>query len=361
MTISEQLQSNFPGTISKEGEIFKAIVTDGKGGGAIDVILRDSKKYADEYINTPNIYEQTGDMLTKTISFFSYLERFANETEKAVKQRFAALFVRNHDKIWGTPYDVKNLFEQYFPTGTIYLVENTNYYREGNIDNENLLSDGDLEEQLVWTLTNCNYSQLARFSKSWGVELDNVNANLSQSVTINPEKKSYFLHFFMQGNLGVKISTQDGRFWNNTTKEWVLTDYINDFNSSEWDNKTLFFITDENITDITVEFVGSTSGVGYVDYIRLFQKKAYPSFTIIAHFFGDAAKGALGLAPGTNDDEPATQTKYKNYGYYDQAHITGIKTGFSQEIYEDLLKYVKAVGVKAYIEVVNKEQISGEE
>ena len=61
------------------------------------------------------------------------------------------------------------------------------------------------------------------------------------------------------------------------------------------------------------------------------------------------------------DDEPATQTKYKNYGYYDQAHITGIKTGFSQDIYEDLLNYVKADGVKAYIEIINKDEaIEGE-
>lgn len=356
MTISEQLQSNFPGTISKDAEVFKALVTDGKGGGAIDMALRTAKEYADYYINTPDIYEQDGEMLIKSITFFSYLERFANETDKAVKQRFEALFVRNHDKVWGTPYDVKNLFEQYFPTGTIYLVENTNYYREGNINNENLLKDGDLEEQTFWNLSSCEYSQEARFSKSWGVALDNVNSSLSQTVTINPEKKSYFLHFFMQGNLGVKISTQDGRFWNNTTKEWVSTDFTNDFNSTEWNNKSFFFITDENITDITIEFVGSTSGVGYVDYIRFFLKKTYPSFTIIAHFYGDAVQGALGLAPGTDDDAPATQVKYKNYGYYNQTHLTGVKTGFSQEIYEDLLKYVKAVGVKAFIEIVNKEQ-----
>lgn len=357
MTISEELQTNFPGTISKDGEIFKALVTDGKGKGAMNLILEDSKKYSDYYTGTPNIYEQSGDMLSKSLKFFSYLERFENETESAVKQRFAALFIRKHDSVWGTPFDIKNVFRQYFPSGNIFLVENTNYFKDGEIDNQNLLKDGDLEEQLYWELTNCEYTQDARFSKSYGVELLE-NSSLSQTVTINPNK-SFFLHFFMEGTLGVKIITNDNRYWDDTNKTWTTSETVKYFNSEEWENKNFYFITDENITSITVEFVGTTQG--YIDYIRLFEKQNYPSFTIIAQFFGDGVKGALALADGTNDDEPDTQTKYKNYGYYDQAHITGIKTGFSQDIYEDLLNYVKAVGVKAYIEIINKEEaIEGE-
>lgn len=357
MTISEELQTNFPGTISTEGELFKALVTNGDGKGAMDMILRDAKSYSDYYIGTPSIYEQSGEMLTKSLSFFSYLERFENETENAVKQRFAALFIRKHDSVWGTPYDVKNVFKQYFPTGNIFLVENTNFYKDGESGNQNLLKDGDLEEHLDWILTNCDYTQDARFSRSYGVELVE-SSSLKQTVTITPSK-AYFLHFFIEGSLGVKIITNDNRYWNNTNKEWVSSEFVNNFNSENWDNKNFYFIADENITSITVEFVGTTQA--YIDYIRLFEKQKNPSFTIIAQFYGDAVKGALALANGTNDDEPATQTKYKNYGYYDQAHITGIKTGFSQDIYEDLLNYVKAVGVKAYIEIINKDEaIEGE-
>ena len=102
MDLLEQLRGNFPKTIDKSKPLFSSIVANDRHNAAIQKQLEDLFKYMKEWISTPDVYEQTGVMLDKSIKFFSFLERYADETEKALKNRFAAIFIRNHDTRWGT-------------------------------------------------------------------------------------------------------------------------------------------------------------------------------------------------------------------------------------------------------------------
>lgn len=117
------------------------------------------------------------------------------------------------------------------------------------------------------------------------------------------------------------------------------------------------FFGDKDINSVTIEIDGVDNG--YADYFRLFIKYKHPSFCIIAQFEGNADEDALALGTGSEDEE-IVEPRYSNFGYYDGAFLTGVASGFAQDLYEDLINYVKAQGVKAYIEIINKDYIEEE-
>lgn len=347
MTISDQLLAAFPKNINKAGEVFSTIVANGKDG-AIETVLGDAKSYINEYVSTPDVYKQTDKQLEKTVNYFSFLERFDNESEKSLKQRFGAIFRRSDDTVWGNPHNVRNVFREYFPSATIYLQEGTSDITES------ILEDGDFEENLGWDCSDgADITDSDSFSKTFCLRLPD-GGKASQQVYLDREK-TYSLHFFLKNKTGVSIKDQDGRYWNE--KGWQTEEHIITFacrNKEEWENKHLFFITDGTAKDVTLAFHG-VENEAYIDYVHLYEKKNYHSFTVIAHFVSGATSGDLALAPGANDDEPIEQDKYDEYGYYSGAYMTGVKTGYALDLYRDLLEYVKSSGVKAYLNVCNQD------
>lgn len=358
MRIIDQLKNNFPTCIKKDGEVFSALMNSIAGR------LDEADQYSKEWVNTPGIYEQTGQQLSITGKFFSFLERYKDESDKAYKQRIKSIFYRNGNTVWGNPYDVKSMFEQYFPHAHIFVVENVGQLSDDESKNENLILDGDFQAEDVWELTDCTYSENARFSKAKGVLLAN-GSNCKQEVEIE-KNKIYFLHFFLKGKCKVQIKDNDGRYWNNTTyydsenEEWINGFWQNEsfeisYMQNDWNDCNLKIITDnsETLESIEIKIIGTENG-SFLDYVRLFEYKNYPTFTVIAHYEGDSVEqDAAALAPGTND---VISDPLENYSYIEYAFLTGVNNaGYSQDIYEDLLKYVKATGVKAYIDIVQKD------
>ena len=307
MNLLEQLRGNFPKTIDKSKPVFSSLIANNNGTAAIQKQLNDLFAYMKEWTSTPNVYEQTGIMLEKTIKFFSFLERYADETEQSLKNRFGAIFIRNHNTRWGTAFDIKSVFRQYFPHATIYLVENTNKIDDSTPGLANLFLDGDITTDTPsdWTLVNCTAEEEARFSKKYGILLNQAGATLSQSVNVNASS-IYFIHFFLKGKVHVQIKNNNNKYWDYLTKTWNNSPVNNDFNSTEdWNNQSLYFKTDANTTSVTVSFIYINTKT-YLDYFRLFAKQLYGSFTVIAHFEGNTAVNAFGLAAG--EDDPNTQT-----------------------------------------------------
>lgn len=464
MNLLEQLRGNFPKTIDKSKPVFSWMVANDNKTGRIQYELDYLMSYMKEWISTPDVYEQTGVMLEKTISFFSFLERFADESEQSLKNRFGAIFVRNHDTRWGTAYDVKSVFKQYFPHATIYVVENTNKIDDSSPTLANLFTDGDIntDTPTAWTLTNCSACSFARFSKAYGIEMNLANAALTEANAISVSAETpYFLHFFMKGECDVVIEDNNGKFYDYENKTWEDSEVKNYFSTAkkdsngnvlsyDWKNCSMYFITNASAETVTITFKmkGSgqkvhadvnftlanaaaedviipsgtrvsnsdeslvfvttedariaknqttsnlvnaeaenfglsyitaentitkdlddlsvtvdnpqrSSGGTYLDYFRLFQKQPYGSFTVIAHFDGNSSVGVFGLAPGEDDPDPLPQPKYSRYGYYDKSFLSGVPIGFATDIYEDLLDYLRAQGVRAYLEIVVRDY-SGE-
>ena len=357
MDLLNLMRASFPKSIDTSKPVFSALIANENSDAALQKQLLDLFAYMEEWTSTPDIYEQSGDLLIKTVTFFSYLEMFADETEKSLKNRFKAIFVRNHDKKWGTPTDIKNVFKQYFPHATVYLVENTNKI-DATAGLGNLFLDGDINSYSPegWSLTNCSVTSDARFSGKYGVTLSAANSDLSQSVNVS-SASPYFLHFFLYGNVNVQIKDNNNKYWDFTSKTWKDAPINNYFETTDWNNETLYFITTGTASSVTVSFLygGAES---YIDYFRLFAKQPYGSFTVLVHFEGNTAVGAFGLAAGDSDPNIETtsptppQPRYSNYGYYNQAYLSGLAAGFAKDIYEDLLDYLRPQGVKGYLDIL---------
>ena len=351
MTLKDQLRSNFPKTINKTAPIFAALVVNDSGTAAFEYELNFLKSFMQEWVSSYNVYEQSGAMLERTIDFFSFFERFTNETDESLKKRFSSVFVRNHDLVWGTPFDVKDVMRQYFPSANVFLVENTN-----DTESENLMLNGDFTDSSDnWTLSGGSaLSPDARFSKSYGLSLETSGTAVQSFTVSNLTDTTYFLHFFMKGKLKIRIKNNENKYWNNLTKTWSSTSSYTEFTSEDWDNKSLYFILNSDITEFDVEISGNGEQISYIDYIRLFEKKSYPSFTIIVQFTGDSSQDALKLAPGTSDPD-AEISDYSKYNYFDQSFIVGSETSYSADIYMDILNIIRTQGVKAYLEVITRD------
>ena len=75
MDLLEQLRGNFPKTIDKSNPVFSSLIANDEHNAAIQEQLEDLFNYMKEWISTPNVYNQTGVMLDKTVSFFSFINK----------------------------------------------------------------------------------------------------------------------------------------------------------------------------------------------------------------------------------------------------------------------------------------------
>jgi len=138
-----------------------------------------------------------------------------------------------------------------------------------------------------------------------------------QAVNVSPNE-TYFLHFFLQGKIAVRIRDNNGRYWNpdaGEMGEWTQAEKLITFAAEKWDAKSIYFLTDGSVSRVNICFVGLRSECAYLDYIRLFLKENYSTFTLLAIFGGIYTEDTLGMAPGT--DDPIVRRVYGNaFGHY---------------------------------------------
>lgn len=356
MTIGELLVKEMPGSVNKEGKIFSSMIANARQTGAVEKEMKLWEQFAKYYVNTSNIYKQDGELLDKTVEFFSYLKRFFNETDKGLIKRFKSILYRNGNITWGTPFDIKSIFDSYF-TGKVYLLECVNSLEE------NLIENGDFDDDTDgWELSGSSEMIAdARFSKSYGISLGS-NGTIKQSVTLDAGYV-YFIHWFITGKCAAIIHNKtDNTYWNYTNKTWNNGLVENLFQAENWNNQELYFnLKDfEGEKEIEITFKGIGSGINYIDFILLFKKEPINSFMVIVQNEGDVVEGALALAEGTIDNPaenipPNVEVKAENWGYYNNTYLTGPVSGYSVDIYNELLDYVRSVGYKAYLKFVTKD------
>ncbi len=180
-----------------------------------------------------------------------------------------------------------------------------------------MLTDGNFERQNGWTLEDASYEREARFEETTGV-LFNASGSCSQSVSVSSDTV-YFLHFFLKGDIRVQIIDNNGRYWSTTGGDdgdgaWASVETSMSYSSTDWDNKSLFFITDESISSVTIKFLYASGSFAFLDYVRLNEKTGASTFSLIAVFEGVYSDETAALAPGTNDDIVAQD--YSTMGYY---------------------------------------------
>lgn len=345
-SIRDQLRSNFPLIIGRTEPVFQALIANENGTGTIERVLTELSEYMAEWKDSNNVYEQSDTLLEKSTALFTYLEPFTNESEDAFKKRVRALFVRGETSKWGTPYNILATFKEYFSLANVFLVENVDE------EDNNLLENGEFDdiESDPWTLAGCSYSADARFSKSTGV-LFSANGTCSQELDIDADE-NYYLHFFHVGDISVKVTGNTGRYWNGS--EWQDEETQTLLTQTEWNDSQFFIHTDSDITGITITLIGAEGSL--LDFARLFKYVNYPTFRIIVQNEGSTGKNSLALAPGSADPTEKIGD-YTLPGYFEQDYMTGVASGFATDIYNDLLDYLKAEGVKAYLQTVTKDVV----
>ena len=339
MTVKEQLRSNFPSIIDKTMPVFTSLVASDDGSAVIEKHLNDIISYMAEWRNIKSIYETRGTALEYMADFFTYLERFLDEKEKSYLDRIRAIFVRGHDKVWGTPFNVIHTFKAYFGIDTVFLVENT------RDKSENLITNYDFDDLNDWTNSDVTLSYDACFLKQYGV-LFGEGGYISQDVAVTKDS-GYWLHCFYKGSVTMEVTGGHSFRWNVNSEQYESVAAKVTETSDEWKDISLFFVADGS--SVTIKISGEEDSC--CDYPRLFLKNGSPSFTVVVQFVGDSAKNALALAPGQADP---TTINYDIAGYYDQDYLTGANSGYALDLYMELLGYVKAVGVTAFLEIVNK-------
>lgn len=344
MTIKEQLRSNFPSIINKTKPVFTSLVASDDGSAVIEKHLNDIISYMASWKNIKDVYKTTGTALEYIADFFTYLERFLDEPEQSYLDRIRAIFVRANDQVWGTPFNIVHTFEQYFGIDTVYLVENTN----AKIDN--MITNYDFDDWTDWTHSDVSLEKEAAFIKTNGV-LFSSGGSISTDVTLE-ENKGYWLHVFYKGTITIEVSNAHCLEWSVENEQYESATSEKTETSEEWKDISMFFIADDVSATITISGTEDTC----CDYPRLFLKQGSPSFTVMVQFTGESAKNALALAPGQADPVSSPLSiDYDLAGYYDQAFLTGANSGYALDLYEELLSYTKAVGVTAYLEIVNKD------
>lgn len=332
-SIGDFIKSVFTSMINKSGVIFKSLLTDGEGGGTIEKIYTELEETRKEWTENKRIYDQTGEQLQKTMSLFSVLSQIQGESESTLLKRFELLFYRNGDKIWGDKWNILNTFKTFFNNDNIYLVNNSEGFEH------NLLDDGNFERQNAWQLEDCSYEREARFEETTGV-LFNASGLCRQSVNVEKDT-TYFLHFFLKGNIRVQIKDNNNRYWNPNGDEfgsWSVYEHSIVFNSLDWDNKSLYFITDVSVSSVQVIFLYDPGYYAFLDFVRLNEKTGSSMFSLVAVFEGVYSDETANLAPGTNDDiiafdfdtmsyhspggEDGEEKDYDSMSYLDDSHIT---------------------------------------
>ena len=349
MNVGEQLKNNFPLSISRNGSVFSSLVANENHNAVIESELNALLDYMTEWKNTKDLYSSSDKIMTYITDFFSYLSQFTDESEESFLNRVKAIFYRGGDSHWGSIYNILRTFHSYFGTDTIYIAENTDE------KSENLITDSDFDESGLenWTFENAELSKEARFIKSNGVVLKGETSNITQTIEVE-EGKTYCLHVFHKGNVTLYVKAGSGRKWDSETEQYIYTDPEKTFEGTEWKDSFIWFIAEYNT--VTVKIFGAGTGETWIDYPRLFLKKKQPSFTLYVQFTGDSSKNALALAEGK--DDPLETINYDNAGYYDKSYLTGANSGYAIDLYQELLDYVKSIGVAAYMEIVNRDKDS---
>jgi len=346
-TVGDFIRSVFPSLVNKDGEIFKALFAGPEETGAVEKIFNDLETARNAWCNNSDVYGQSGEMLEKTVSFFSVLKRMFMESDGSFKKRNELLFYRNGDTVWGNRRNLLNIFKAYFETEFVYIANNTDE------PGKNILLDGDFEAGNAWTLENCSYDRGARFCGATGVLFDSNSRGSCRQDAAVETGAAYFLHFFLNGVIDIEIMDNHGRYWNPETGEfgeWQAEPRLNRFSAAGWDAKNIFFLTDGTAESVTVNFAGSGGGAACLDYARLFKKENYSSFTLIARLDGRYTEDTMAMAPGTGD--PVSNVDYGAMSYIGQSHLFGTEGAKAESVYGELLEIVRPEGIASYIEIL---------
>jgi len=345
--------------INRQDPVIKAILSNENGEGAIANEIEALVKFINYYARNGDVKNHHGKSLEMIVKLFTKLRRHIGESDEVFIRRFLALTSRKGDTVWGNALNMKHVIETYFIGITCYVAENTN--------KDNILYDGDFEEDNDWVLGGAaTFNYEARFSGSRGLFFNKTAGESCMKIVEGPfPAGNYTFHFMLFGKCGVIIQSDDGGYWNAnaqlfngaTVLKWEKYEVINIFDNSDgWGNAHCFLVMPEGVTALTIKFVSIEGENAFIDYVRLFTKPLNSSYTLIAQYSGYAiTENTLHL--GIGGEEPIEGLDYMRESYFDTVFIIGHSAISQTRTVLSILNAVRPRGIEAFIEFVGKKEI----
>lgn len=349
--IGKRLREHFSPKFNKSGEIFGALVANENGTGAIEQMFKYGDTVMETYAKSGNVYELDSALLDQAMKVLSYFERFYNESDESFVKRNKSIFIRNYDETFGTVWNLKHVFEYYFPGARIFSIDNIGLWTNNLLVNSSFESN-EPEEINMWELGNAVISSLGAFAGEKGVVFQN-NGVIKQSVQV--ENGYYFVTVAIKGKGDIEVIGENG----NAKKLFKIGEKIVDgvgskrrVSTNDWDFVQLFFHCDETET-ISVNVYGDMDTK--LDLVTLDKKENYPRFVVYVWFDG-VSIGDKTLHLSTEGEDPIEGIDYDKESYYNNAFFVGSSgKSFAEDIYNDILNMVKAAGTKGELMLLTME------
>jgi len=364
--IIESLNEKMPSFVNKEDEFYMALFGDPDrdplatisgssdfNSGAIANELEYLRAYVELVTKTDDVKNQAGKILDKTIEFFSGIGRYYNEEDANYRNRFLALVSRNNDMVFGTKWNMIDVFKYFFPNSGIFVIENA--------AESSILVNGDFEDDLAgeWNFGGgaIRVSEES-LSKKYSLRFTAAGDSAWQDVTC--AAGTYFVNLFARGAAasaaayGIKVQRlSDNYFWNEATGTWAAAEVVNARGvGTAFAEDSLFFVLPA-AGSVRITFAAMAASTVYLDKLEVGLKNAYPVFKMLIISSGQSG-AFMNFFPGEVD--PVTGAVYTNASFLDQSFIGGARSGFSSQIYENMLQMIKPSGTKALFEFVERDR-----
>lgn len=372
MSVGERMVASLPERLNKNDEILEALFCNDTGTSAFEKMFNYGQDILNEFANTSNFYDFTDTELDFVTNIFCAFPRNYAEEDSALKSRVKAVFNRLGDTTWGTLWNIKHVFEQYFIGANVFILENCAEFDKSDLNvnsNVNLIKNPFFKDDLdYWTGT----GELSKTEAFCGLESCKLACNQSIKQTVNLPNTSefaneqyYFIHFVSIGKTTLKVKKN-----NEYTNLWFVGDDVdsvnitsittrNEYKQDDWKQTTAFFKACGN-DDIEIEFSNTENdgSIAYVDLIQLYKKQPFAQFCVIARFPSESyTENTLHLAQGSVDN-PITEEEteiYKAESYHEHSFVSGASAGTANDIFGEILTLVKPCGIRAFAKVVIKE------
>ncbi|GHU22179.1 hypothetical protein FACS1894172_15290 [Spirochaetia bacterium] len=368
MDTKRSLLDNLPSGINKGDPFIEALFSTFDGEGAINNEIQSFKEASDDLIQKETFSQLPDSAAVRVGKLFTKLVPYHGELNSDYVQRVLAFTSRNNGNVWGTRWDISAAIAKYTKAAHCFIIENT------DDSANNLIGDGDFEDtNSQWSLSNgasvsndandafsgghCvllppfqdrgtllkqwylshgsqdpdsgipDYRSESYFDDSyfaWDQEGLRLGSTAQQTVS-GLQAGNYTLHYVTRGESGVIIRNRSGKYFN--ADKHILTwqdtlivnskQYTTIDTFKEWSDRYFFIVVPDHDT-ITFNIVNAGDSDVYVDYVRLFHKLPYPTYTILLYFQDySTAPRQWYLSKGDRDPDPGiiNYRRQSHFGY----------------------------------------------
>lgn len=385
MSTFENLDRNLPTSLSRNGEVFQALVgrqdavekspiqtsSDFESGALVNEL-----SYLEQYlrrITSQEISDKQDDLLDTLGIFFTGLGRFLGEPDSFYLSRLFSLLRRGGSQTWGTRRSIIGAFSQILPPHFVFYQDAPNWIDSSS--NPNLLQNPFFDtDPLVWILSSASLVSGSQFQGKNCLSLEALPSTAKQSLQLG---SGYYRLTFAgrslapSGALSVFLkNASESHYWDFDQKVFVSTPKGKNFPLIDAWRLFSFDFPSPGVQGL-LSLQNASSEPVFVDYMELGKTPEYPSIKLCVVASGQSYDKTLVLSPDSPRDslnpeylknskrffspENSESAAFKNL-WQDLSFLGGeLSSAISISYLNSLLYFLKPVGVRAEVLKLDKD------